>query len=66
MEALKPQKKLAYSVIEVAKMLGISRGKAYELVNSRNGPAAFRVGNRILIPEVALERWVNEQAKIGG
>lgn len=57
------QDKLAYSVVEMAKVLGISRGKAYQLINSPHGPAKVKVGSRIIIPKAALERWLNEQAK---
>lgn len=55
--------KLAFSVAEFAEVLGISRGLAYQLVKSPEGPQVARVGSRILIPKKALENWLNEQAQ---
>jgi hypothetical protein len=43
--------KMALSVAEFAEVLGISRGLAYQLVNSPDGPQVARVGSRILIPK---------------
>lgn len=55
------QDKLCYSVPELAKVLGISRPKAYELVK-RDGFPSIAVGKRIIIPASALERWLDENA----
>lgn len=55
------QDKLCYSVPELAKVLGISRPKAYELVK-RDGFPSITVGKRIIIPTSALERWLDENA----
>ena len=55
--------KMALSVAEFAEVLGISRGLAYQLVNSPDGPQVARVGSRILIPKQALENWLNDQAQ---
>ncbi len=46
---------LTWTVPEVAKLLGISRGLAYELVRQGKLPA-LRFGRRLLIPRVALMR----------
>lgn len=54
---------LAYSVTELGKLLGIGRTKAYELVNSPEGPATVKVGKRIIVPKTALENWLHEQAQ---
>ena len=40
---------LMLSVPDVAKVLGISRGGAYELAHSREFPA-MKLGSRIIIP----------------
>ena len=40
---------LILSVPDVAKVLGISRGGAYELAHSREFPA-MKLGSRIIIP----------------
>ncbi len=45
---------LTLSVPETAKLLGISRGHAYELV-ARNQLPAVRLGRRIVIPRHAIE-----------
>ena len=53
--------KLAYSVPEMAKMLGISRNGAYNLVKSAGFPA-IALGRRVLIPVDALQSWLNRKA----
>lgn len=52
------QERLCLSVPEAAKLLGISRGLAYELARSGKLPAV-RFGRRLLIPKVALQRMLN-------
>jgi excisionase family DNA binding protein len=47
--------RLVYTVEEAGVILGIGRSKAYEGVNSGEIPA-IRVGHRILVPKVALDR----------
>ncbi len=54
--------KLTFSVDEMAAAVGISRPKAYELVNSEGFPV-IRVGRRIRIPVAALENWLLEQSQ---
>lgn len=54
--------KLTFSVDEMAAAIGISRPKAYELVNSEGFPVV-RVGRRIRIPISALENWLLEQSQ---
>lgn len=53
--------KLTFSVDEMAAAVGISRPKAYELVNSEGFPI-IRVGRRIRIPVSAFQRWLDVQA----
>jgi excisionase family DNA binding protein len=48
------QDKLVLSVPETAKLLGISRALAYELV-ARNEIPAIRLGRRIVVPLQAIE-----------
>ena len=42
---------------EVADLLGINRKGIYDQIKAGNFPHV-RVGKRILIPKVALERWL--------
>jgi len=51
-----------YSVAEAAKVLGISRPKMYQVCQSAGFPTV-RLGARIVIPIVELDRWLSEQAK---
>lgn len=48
-----------YTVDEVAKMLGISRGLAFEKARTGELPI-LRFGKRILIPRRAFERMLEE------
>ena len=50
---------LVYSPDEVRKLLGISRGLMYQALNTGEIPS-IRIGRRILIPRVALDRLLNE------
>ena len=52
---------LVYSVTEMAKLLGIGRSKAYELVRLGTVPS-LRLGRRIVIPKLALSRLLAECA----
>ncbi len=49
--------RLTLSVEEAAHLLGISRGLAYELARSGQLPVV-RLGRRLLVPKVALERML--------
>ncbi len=57
-----PDDRLTYTVDEVAKMLGISRGLAYEMVNRGELPS-IRLGRRVLIPCRAFHRWLEEAVR---
>lgn len=50
--------KLALSVTEAAKMLGISRNTAYAAIKDGDLPV-IRLGRRVLIPVAALEKKLN-------
>ncbi len=53
-------KKLAYSVEEFARVIGVSRNHAYGLL--RGGQVrAVRAGSRWVIPVKAVERWLEGQ-----
>lgn len=54
--------KLTLSVDEAAKLLGISRGLAYEAVRTGEIPS-IRFGKRVLIPRLALEKKLAEIGK---
>jgi excisionase family DNA binding protein len=47
--------KIVLSVEEVRRILGLSRGLTYEAIHNGEIPS-IRIGHRILIPKVALER----------
>lgn len=54
--------RLAISVPEVARMLGISRNSAYNAVAQKSIPSV-RIGKRIIVPLAALERLLSEERK---
>lgn len=53
--------KLAITVGEMSKMLGINKQAAYELTKKEGFPAIRVTPRRIIIPTEALRRWLNEQ-----
>lgn len=52
-------KRLCVTVPEAAKLVGISRNLAYELVKRGELPV-MRFGKRLIIPRAALERKLEE------
>ena len=46
-----------FTVDDVAKILGISRGLAYESARRGDFPV-IRIGKRLLIPRAAFEGWL--------
>jgi excisionase family DNA binding protein len=54
----RPEQRLTMTVEEAAVMLGISRATAYDAV-SRGEIPCLRIGRRILIPKVAMEKLLN-------
>lgn len=55
---------LMLSVLDVAKVLGISRAGAYELVHSRAFPS-MKVSSRIIIPKDKFLLWIEKQCGEG-
>ena len=53
--------KLTVTVDEMAKIVGVSRPTAYELIHKEGFPTV-RFGRRIVIPLDSLKRWLEEQA----
>jgi len=59
MDKAKQDQKLTYTVPEVAKLLGLSRAATYAA--ARNGQIpSIRIGRRIIILKIALERMLND------
>lgn len=54
-------RRLTYTVDEVARLLGLSRGVAYQYVRQGVIPAE-RIGKRWLIPRKRLHAWLDGQA----
>ena len=54
---------LMISVPEVAKVLGISRAGAYELVRADSFPK-IRIGNRIVVPRDKFIQWIDAQTEV--
>jgi excisionase family DNA binding protein len=50
---------LVYTVSEAVKLLKIGRGLVYKAIRDKQIPS-FRIGRRIQIPKLGLERWMNE------
>lgn len=58
------REKLTISVAELAKMLGISRGVAYQLSRAEGFPI-LKLGKRTLIPKNALIEWIQNNSQKG-
>lgn len=56
--------KLTLSASEAAQVIGVSRTTMYKMMKV-NGFPTVRVGKRLLVSRKGLERWVEEQSKIG-
>ena len=54
---------LVYKVEEARKLLRISRGSMYDAIHSGQIPS-IRVGRRILIPRIALERLLGSNLSV--
>ena len=54
---------LLISVDEAAKLLGVSRNLAYDLVRQGRLPHV-RLGRRILVPRFGLEQWLANEAGV--
>ncbi|MDO8721532.1 MAG: helix-turn-helix domain-containing protein [Syntrophales bacterium] len=58
------EERLVLSVTEAAKLLGLSRATAYQVVKSGQIPS-IKIGYRILIPRAALAKFINESSQQG-
>lgn len=58
--------KLAFSVSELAKALGVSKPVAYELCRRADFPAIRVSDRRIIIPAEALENWLENNGGSNG
>jgi excisionase family DNA binding protein len=63
--AKEPVERLAYSIPEAARALGISRTYAYELAQQGTLPTK-RLGNRVVVPRGALERLLSVESGQSG
>ena len=54
--------KIAYSVEEAAKALGIGRNNCYERIKAGEIPSVQVGKKRLLVPKVALDRYLLEKA----
>lgn len=52
------------SVSQVAKVLGISRTRSYELVNKKGFPK-IKIGTRIVVPKDEFRLWIQKEIKKG-
>lgn len=57
--------RLTYNVREAARLLGLSKNSVYQGVFTGEIPH-IKVGRRILIPRLALERMLNEVSRPAG
>lgn len=51
---------LALCAADLAKVLGISRAMAYELMHSRSFPS-IKIGKRLTVPKDKLIEWMDKQ-----
>ena len=62
--------KKTLTVVEAAAMLSIGRALAYDLAAQGRLPGAFRLGRRILVSRIALEKFLEmgggESSSSGG
>ena len=50
--------KLTYTVLEVSKLLGISKNSTYKAINDGDIPSV-KIGSRILIPRSQIDKLLN-------
>jgi excisionase family DNA binding protein len=49
--------KVAYSVVEAARLIGVGKNQLYDSIGAGNFPG-YRIGHRIVVPRAALARWL--------
>jgi len=54
--------KRTYSIMEAAKILGISKQLAYELARKQELPGIRRLGGKYLVSKVELESYLHKQS----
>lgn len=59
------EQRIAYSPMDVARMLGVSRDKVYELIRSGDLPSK-RIGRKYVIPAVPLGAWLQQVDEVAG
>ena len=63
-EATAPRgEKMAFTVEEMARLLGISRSVAYQLAKEKDFPVIRVSDRRLIIPRKGLEKWLDERAE---
>ena len=60
--AMSNAENLTLSVVEAARLLGISRNLCYEAIRTGEIPS-LRIGKRVLVPRRALEELLNKAAR---
>ncbi|MHB8289936.1 MAG: helix-turn-helix domain-containing protein [Acidimicrobiales bacterium] len=60
----KPVERLTFTVEEAAESLGISRAFAYEAI-ARGEIPCIRIGRRVLIPKIALDKLLSGTGEQG-
>lgn len=51
------------NIPEVAKLLRISRNRAYDIAASDPSFPAIRIGRRLIVSREDLRRWLNDQRR---
>jgi excisionase family DNA binding protein len=51
-----------YTIGETAQLLGIGRNQAYDAAKRGDLPGVIRIGKRLLVPKVALDRLLDGKA----
>lgn len=54
----------AYTVVEIAMLLGLSRGGTYGLIRAGKIPA-LRMGGRWIVPKRRFHAWLDQQPSAG-
>ena len=58
--------RIAMSIPEAAKMLGIGKSKMYELIKQEDCDFLVKIGKRTLVSRARLEAWLDRQATKAG
>lgn len=57
------QEVLLLTIKQAAAILQIGRNRLYEMVETKE-ILSFRIGNKIMIPRLALEQWIEERLSL--